>query len=548
MSRAVISPACFSSRASTQHLLNASRYASPSTSRGALQLQVARRRYIQPKAQQFPLGRRHFSSTRRGYSSERGNRQSNEQNQRNWGKLPLTVAVGAVPLWMALDPLLDASGLNDTFAEWTVGRPLNDRSFVPFTIVSRDQVSPTSFVLTVKPKFSRDGLSQTPVSGQENAFYQSTSTLFRLPRFLRQIHTNKPVLEKAWSHGLWSVEIKQPQIQVARDYTPLPTPTLADEAEDLERGYLRFLIRRMDGGEVSTYLSGLQVGDTIELRGPHLGFDIRARLGTSEWVVFLAGGTGIAPALQTARALLDGGVSSPTGKSPSVSIVWANRHRADCPDCPDVSTLSANQTPQSAISQLQSNGNSSHPIMSCLSQLKNRHPDNLHYTCTVDDEGTFISASTIARETSTVSPSSSANPRRSAWKLNLPGFKISVSTAASVSTSDLSAATSAPSDSTLCSYHSDAILRSTGQGDPSASSSTTLANDNGCRCKDAQGRPVAGGKDLLMVSGPDGFITYLVGAKTWGNGLELQGAIGGLVGGMKKRDPETWREWLVLKL
>ncbi|KAJ3962152.1 mitochondrial peripheral inner membrane protein, partial [Colletotrichum tropicale] len=113
----------------------------------------------------------------------------------------------------------------------------NARKFVPFTVTSRDPVSPTSFILTLKPP-----------------------------------HTGPAPLSSLWDvFDLWCVEVKQPQIQVAREYTPLPGAA-GDDA-------LRLYVRALRGGEVSTYLSRLLPGDSVEIRGPHGEFDLRSRLG-----------------------------------------------------------------------------------------------------------------------------------------------------------------------------------------------------------------------------------------------------------------------------
>ncbi len=93
---------------------------------------------------------------------------------------------------------------------------------------------------------------------------------------------------------------------------------MAREERDLDQGLLRFLIRTVDGGEVSHYLARLGLGDTVELRGPHLGFDVPLRMGNAGQLVFLAGGTGIAPALQAIRAVLDRQTADP-GKSTSAA-------------------------------------------------------------------------------------------------------------------------------------------------------------------------------------------------------------------------------------
>ena len=174
---------------------------------------------------------------------------------------------------------------------------LNPRTFVPFTLVSKKPVSPTSSIFTLRH---------------------------------HELHETRAVYE-AWARGVWSVQVKQPQLQIARSYTPLPGEGRGDDYpsfdEELGEG-LRLLVRREEGGEVSGYLHNLPEQSTVELRGPQIEFDI-------PWdvreVLFLAGGTGIAPALQVAallaRRLKDEGVDKGGFR---MHILWANRHKEDC--------------------------------------------------------------------------------------------------------------------------------------------------------------------------------------------------------------------------
>jgi ferredoxin-NADP reductase len=80
------------------------------------------------------------------------------------------------------------------------------------------------------------------------------------------------------------------------------------------------LIRQEKGGEVSTYLHRLPEQSTIELRGPKVEWRLPDDI---QEVIFLAGGTGIAPAMQVAQMLR----SKPGSK---MHILWANRRREDC--------------------------------------------------------------------------------------------------------------------------------------------------------------------------------------------------------------------------
>ncbi|KAE8844196.1 hypothetical protein PTNB73_08224 [Pyrenophora teres f. teres] len=164
---------------------------------------------------------------------------------------------------------------------------LNPYTFTPYTLVDKQPVSSTSAIFTLR---NGSGLPD-----------------------------NESVKE-VWKRSVWSVQIKQPQLQIARAYTPLPPTadgkrTGGNEAEDV-----RLLIRQEAGGEVSTYLHRLPVDSTIELRGPNTELTLPRDIIE---VIFLAGGTGIAPAMQVAQAL-----ARRTGSR--MHILWANRRREEC--------------------------------------------------------------------------------------------------------------------------------------------------------------------------------------------------------------------------
>lgn len=122
---------------------------------------------------------------------------------------------------------------------------------------------------------------------------------------------------------LQSVEVKHPQVQIARHYTPLPST-------DADGGAIRLLVKREPAGEMSRYLFSLPPSSTVELRGPHTEYDLFPAPvspppsgGGGGKLLFLAGGTGIAPALQCAHKLLS------RNESASMRILWAVRHRAE---------------------------------------------------------------------------------------------------------------------------------------------------------------------------------------------------------------------------
>jgi hypothetical protein len=122
---------------------------------------------------------------------------------------------------------------------------------------------------------------------------------------IRGTHDNTQIAIK-------SVQVKQPQLQIARNYTLLP-PLDGEPSEELS-----FLIRKEPRGEVSGYLHRLPVGAEIELRGPVVDYVLPRDVDT---IVFLAGGTGIAPAMQVADSL---------GRDSNMHILWASKRSEDC--------------------------------------------------------------------------------------------------------------------------------------------------------------------------------------------------------------------------
>lgn len=165
---------------------------------------------------------------------------------------------------------------------------LHPLRFSRYTITSKEPVSPTSTLFTLRARDDPHAATQQD-------------------------------LRDFWTRAVWSVEAKQPQLQIARAYTPLPpSPT---DSQDASAAELRFWIRRERAGEVSGYLHRLPEGASVELRGPHVELALPDDV---HEVLFLCGGTGIAPALQVASAL-----QMRDGES-RMRVLWASRRREDC--------------------------------------------------------------------------------------------------------------------------------------------------------------------------------------------------------------------------
>ncbi|KAI4718979.1 hypothetical protein E4T48_04798 [Aureobasidium sp. EXF-10727] len=163
------------------------------------------------------------------------------------------------------------------FISFSSPQPLNDLTFTPFVLKNKETVSSTSAIFT-----------------------------------LSQSHISPGTFDHWWNKGVWSIEIKQPQLQIARAYTPLPPLDGSDPQA------LRLLVRREQRGEVSGYLHRRPQGADVEVRGPATEYELPDHV---DRVVFLAGGTGVAPAIQVAHALRD---------KARIAVLWASRSREDC--------------------------------------------------------------------------------------------------------------------------------------------------------------------------------------------------------------------------
>ncbi|KAK6200545.1 hypothetical protein LQW54_009736 [Pestalotiopsis sp. IQ-011] len=367
------------------------------------------------------------------------------------------------PVFLSIGAALVAGGAWYGVSSESEDDSLNHTKFTPFNIIAKEQVSPTAFIITI-----------------------------RCPETVAA--KNNPKIKAAWQHGLWSVEMKQPQLQIARHYTPLPPLSDAQEST----GQLRFLIRKMDSGEMSNYLFRLQVGDQVWLRGPHYGFDICKRMGEAKDVVFLAGGTGVAPALQIAHKLLDGTEQATSGQRPSVHILWANRKDID----------SLGRTELHGKTKRASEPGVPNTLTAQIVELKRRHGDEFSVDYFVDDErfmtykdvNTAIGNKLAARR----QPALAATDKR-------------------------------------CRWHSHEGLAAISDEDDKA------AKEVPCSCRPHNMPPEPIGRNILGVSGPDGFIEAFAGSKRWFGGREIQGPVLGLLGSMKRMDPKM-DDWLILKL
>ncbi|PVI03869.1 hypothetical protein DM02DRAFT_586928 [Periconia macrospinosa] len=325
-----------------------------------------------------------------------------------------------------------------------------------------------------KPSESLHPHDFTPYTLIDKQRVSSTSAIFTL-RHSHNIATSSS-LREVWKRSIWSLQIKQPQLQIARAYTPLPPePHInAEDGEDDQVEDIRLLIRQEQGGEMSTYLHRLPEMSTIELRGPHVECEIPEDVTD---VVFLAGGTGIAPAMQVAQVL-----GRRSGSR--MSLLWANRRREECVGgVGDVVSSTTNGAQsrrgwrnlfgligQSAVPPPSPTSQSPPPLSNIPTKEKGlivqelealqakaqtSSKANLQVQYFVDEENTFIQPSDVATR-----------------------------------------------------------LQTSNSTDPSSH------------------------RKLIFVSGPEGFIDYWAGKKVWSGGREVQGPLGGA---LSRMDIAGWK-------
>ncbi|KAI5308688.1 hypothetical protein KEM55_005103, partial [Ascosphaera atra] len=290
-----------------------------------------------------------------------------------------------------------------------------------------DKVDPTTHFMTYEL------VSREPVS--------ATSSIITIKAVGPHAKRIRELYHQAARRGCWSLFFKQPLIQIGRSYTPLPPeiqPLPIDEplSGNEEEFTLRFLVRDYPCGEMSRYLQLLPVRSKLEIRGPEMmDFDIPR--GTTD-LLFIAGGTGIAPALQATYALLeraekdkaDGAASTPDVR---VKILWANRRREDCLGGKNdtigwgawlYSFIGKTDAPKAVEPK-------DHSIVQYIEQLKARFPGSLSVDYFVDEEGTYITARDIQKftnqkrttpSTTDSQPTRQSIPRKLVLVSGPPGF------------------------------------------------------------------------------------------------------------------------------
>lgn len=357
---------------------------------------------------------------------------------------------------------------------------LNASLFTPYELIDKDNNTATSSIFTLR---------QPSVCG-EQAERESADAI-----------------KEIWKRGIWSVQAKQPELQIARSYTPLPqsdTPTSQAAPNSNVSSWsspseLRLLIRAEKNGEVSNYLHSLPLSSTIDIRGPFLELalpdDIRE-------VIFIAGGTGIAPAMQVAHVM---------SQRPGVRmhILWNTKHRDECrggksdsnrqkdPNGAEKGSRLEELDPWGKISQWTTWGLASggQKPESALEEARNSEQT------AAEEKSSVVQALDVLKKNFETTQQSS--------KQQVGGLTIQ--------------------------YFVDDENRFVKPRDVSKQL-RVVAQD-----EDELGLPP--GKKLILVSGPEGFVNLWAGKKVWMGGKEMQGPLGGYFAnlGLLRQGWNVWK-------
>lgn len=102
--------------------------------------------------------------------------------------------------------------------------------------------------------------------------------------------------------------------EVVRSYTPI--------SSDEDQGFVDVMIKAYPQGNISAHMTTLKVGDTIKVRGPKGAMVYNPNL--AKRIGMIAGGTGITPMLQIARAIERGRPRNGGNDTTKVDLIFAN--------------------------------------------------------------------------------------------------------------------------------------------------------------------------------------------------------------------------------
>lgn len=134
--------------------------------------------------------------------------------------------------------------------------------------------------------------------------------------------------------GLWNnkADKESALTEIRRPFSPISPTDKKGEVEVLVKVYAAGNKEFTDGGKLSQYLGGVEIGDEVLVSGPaekirYIGpgrFQLGKRNVEKKKVGLLAGGTGIAPVFQLIRTILEN-----ERDETSISLIYANKTEGD---------------------------------------------------------------------------------------------------------------------------------------------------------------------------------------------------------------------------
>ncbi|KAJ3723284.1 hypothetical protein C8R42DRAFT_579682 [Lentinula raphanica] len=218
--------------------------------------------------------------------------------------------ISNVPLSRQHSTTLNTTRSRTLINPWAVGSVLSFGALVSYYFFSPDpsRGAPTS----KHEKLSPSHFTPCTITSSEPCGPNARLITLTVPTKFLPAST-----EKRFS-AIWSVFVKDDDIQVERPYTPL-------EGVD-DEGRMRFWIKKYPHGEVSRWLHSKRVGDEVEIRGPMQTW-LWQDDSTWDEVVMLSGGTGFAPFYQLFHDIISQGVSPET----RFTLIHSSRSPSELP-------------------------------------------------------------------------------------------------------------------------------------------------------------------------------------------------------------------------
>ncbi|KZS97756.1 ferredoxin reductase-like protein [Sistotremastrum niveocremeum HHB9708] len=132
--------------------------------------------------------------------------------------------------------------------------------------------------------------------------------------------------------AVWSLCIKDDDIQTERPYTPL-------DGID-KNGKVRLWIRRYPDGEVGRWIHNKTVGKKLEIRGPLQTIDMKAENGKWDHIIMISGGTGITPFYQLMHQVFSGNKPGSGFENTRFTLLHSSRTYSQLPPRPILGPLS----------------------------------------------------------------------------------------------------------------------------------------------------------------------------------------------------------------